>query len=287
MASDEALRSHMHRLTQELERSGITTFESKSGYGLTTPDEERLVRLTAEYTDEVTFLGAHVVPGGIEREAYIELVTGEMLEACAPRAKWIDVFCDTGAFTVEEAERVLRAGMAKGLGARIHAAQLAPSSAVQMAVALGAASVDHCNHLDEADVDALASGSTVATLLPGADFSTRAPYAPARRLLDAGATVAIATNCNPGSSFTTSMAFCIAVAVRDMGMSVDEAIWSATAGGAAALRRTDIGHLGLGARADVVVLDAPNPIHVAYRPGVDLVHAVYRGGILVSDRSQS
>ena len=142
---------------------------------------------------------------------------------------------------------------------------------MRLAVELGAASVDHCTFLSEADVDALAAGSTVATLLPGAEFSTRQPYPNARRLLDAGVTVALATDCNPGSSFTTSMSFCIAVAVREMGMTPAEALRAATAGGAAALGRDDIGSIALGKRADLVVLRAPSYVHLAYRPGVPLI----------------
>ncbi|MCB1281371.1 MAG: amidohydrolase family protein, partial [Salinibacterium sp.] len=204
----------------------------------------------------------------------VALVTGEMLDVCAAHAKWIDVFCDDGAFDVDQARAILTAGMAKGLGARMHGAQLAPSGAVQLAVELGAASVDHCTFLTDADVDALAESDTVATLLPGVEFSTRQPYPDARRLLDSGATVAIACDCNPGSSFTSSMPFCVAVAVRDMNFSPAEALWAATAGGAAALRRTDVGGLAVGQRADLVILDAPSYVHFAYRPGVPLVHRV-------------
>jgi imidazolonepropionase len=205
---------------------------------------------------------------------YVALVTGEMLDACAPHAKWIDVFCDEGAFDVDQARAILLAGQARGLGARMHGAQLAPSGAVRLAVELGAVCVDHCTFLTDADIEALAGSGTVATLLPGVEFSTRQPYPDARRLLDAGVTVALACDCNPGSSFTSSMPFCIAVAVRDMRMSPAEALWAATAGGAAALRRTDIGGLALGQRADLVILDAPSYVHLAYRPGVPLVHRV-------------
>ena len=286
-ASDEQLRALIARRVNELHRSGVTTFETKSGYGLAHEPEMRLLRLSREVTEEVTFLGAHVAPDGIKRDEYLAEVKGSMLEASKQWARWVDVFCDEGAFTVDEAEEVLSSGIAAGLGARIHAAQLAPSRAIQMAVELGAASVDHCNHLLDADIDALSNSPTVATLLPAADFSTRSPYAPARRLVDAGATVALATNCNPGTSFTTNPAFGIAIAVREMGLTADEAVWSATAGGAAALGRSDIGHLDVGARADLVVLDAPNHLHLAYRPGVDLVDAVYKDGTLIHERSMS
>lgn len=283
-ASDDELRAVAQRLVREMLRSGITTFEAKSGYGLTVEDEARCLRIAAEATDETTFLGAHVVPDGIDRNDYLALVTGPMLDACAPHARWIDAFCDRGAFDVDESRAVLEAGMARGLGARIHASQLEHGPGVRLAVELGAASADHCTHLDDDDVAALAGSATVATLVPGAEFSTRSPYPDARRLLDAGATVAIATDCNPGSSYTTSMPLCIALAVREMRMTPDEALRAATIGGAAALRRDDIGHLRPGARADLVLLDAPTAVHLAYRPGVDLVAAVIRGGSLAYDR---
>jgi imidazolonepropionase len=201
-----------------------------------------------------------------------------MLAACAPHCRWADVFCERGAFGEDEARAVLTACMARGLLPRIHASQLGPGPGIRLAVELGAASADHCTFLTDADVSALASSATVATLLPGAEFSTRQPYPDARRLLDAGVTVALATDCNPGTSYTTSMPFCVALAVRDMHMTTEEAVWSATAGGARALRRTDVGHLAPGARADLVILDAPSHAHLAYRPGVPLVHAVYQSG---------
>lgn len=275
-ATDAELASNTSHLVAEMRAQGTTTVEIKSGYGLTTTDEARALAIAKAFTSETTFLGAHVVPAEFKDDpaGYVALVTGEMLDACSPHAKWIDVFCDNGAFDVDQARAILTAGMARGLGARMHGAQLAPSGAVQLAVELGAASVDHCTFLTDADVDALARSETVATLLPGVEFSTRQPYPDARRLIDAGATVAIACDCNPGSSFTSSMPFCIAVAVRDMKFSPAEALWAATAGGAAALRRTDIGGLAAGQRADLVILDAPSYVHFAYRPGVPLVHRV-------------
>ncbi|MFJ6633772.1 imidazolonepropionase [Streptomyces sp. NPDC091376] len=279
-ATDDELEANLTRYLDEALRQGTTTFETKSGYGLTTHDEERALRIAARHTDEVTYLGAHVVSPDFADDpaAYVALVTGEMLDACAPHARWVDVFCEKGAFDGDQARAVLTAGMAKGLTPRVHANQLTYGPGVQLAVELDAASADHCTHLTDADVDALASGNTVATLLPGAEFSTRAQWPDARRLIDAGVTVALSTDCNPGSSFTSSVPFCIALAVRDMGMTPDEALWSATAGGAAALRRTDIGRLAPGARADLAVLDAPSHVHLAYRPGVPLVSAVWRRG---------
>ena len=282
-ADDEALRANVARLTAELLSSGSTTFEIKSGYGLTTEDESRSLRIAREFTPETTFLGAHVVaPEFVDDPAgYVSLVTGAMLDACAPHARWIDVFCDRGAFDGDQARAILAAGGRAGLSPRVHANQLQHGPGVQVAVEVGAASADHCTHLDDADVAALADSSTVATLLPGAEFSTRSPYPDARRLIDAGVTVAIATDCNPGSSFTTSMPFCLALAVREMRMTPDEALTAATRGGAAALRRDDIGRIDVGAIADLVVLDAPDPVHLAYRPGVDLIHQVWRSGVLV------
>ncbi|MEU2118764.1 imidazolonepropionase [Streptomyces sp. NPDC016459] len=282
-ASDADLERNLRRYLDEALRQGTTTFETKSGYGLTVEDEARALRIAADHTDEVTYLGAHIVSPDYADDpaAYVELVTGEMLDACAPYARWIDVFCEKGAFDGDQARAILTAGKAKGLHPRVHANQLTYGPGVQLAVELDAASADHCTHLTDADVDALAHSSTVATLLPGAEFSTRAQWPNARRLLDAGATVALSTDCNPGSSFTSSVPFCIALAVRDMGMTPDEALWSATAGGAAALRRTDVGRLTAGARADLSLLDAPSHVHLAYRPGVPLVAGVWRAGVPV------
>ncbi|MFJ3171459.1 imidazolonepropionase [Streptomyces roseus] len=282
-ATDAELEANLVRHLDEARRQGTTTFETKSGYGLTVEDEARALRIAAAHTEEVTYLGAHIVsPDYAEDPAgYVGLVTGEMLAACAPYARWVDVFCEKGAFDGDQARAILTAGAAAGLIPRVHANQLSYGPGVQIAVELEAASADHCTHLTDADVDALvqAAGTTVATLLPGAEFSTRAQWPDARRLIDAGATVALSTDCNPGSSYTSSMPFCIALAVRDMRMTPDEALWSATAGGARALRRTDIGRIAPGARADLALLEAPSHVHLAYRPGVPLVSAVWRKGV--------
>ncbi|MEV6577192.1 imidazolonepropionase [Streptomyces sp. NPDC051582] len=282
-ATDAELEANLVRHLDEARRQGTTTFETKSGYGLTVEDEARALRIAAAHTEEVTYLGAHIVsPDYAEDPAgYVGLVTGEMLAACAPYARWVDVFCEKGAFDGDQARAILTAGAAAGLIPRVHANQLSHGPGVQLAVELEAASADHCTHLTDADVDALvqAADTTVATLLPGAEFSTRAQWPDARRLIDAGATVALSTDCNPGSSYTSSMPFCIALAVRDMRMTPDEALWSATAGGARALRRTDIGRIAPGARADLALLEAPSHVHLAYRPGVPLVSAVWRKGV--------
>jgi len=284
-ASDAELRANLAKLGREMLTQGTTTFECKSGYGLTVPDEARSLALAAEVTAEVTYLGAHVVPPEFDDAAagYVDLVCGDMLAACAQYARWVDVFCERGAFGPDEARAVLRAGESAGLQARVHANQLGPGPGVQVAVEAEAASADHCTFLSDADVDALASsGGTVATLLPAVEFSTRQPYPEARRLLAAGVTVAIASDCNPGSSFTSSMPLCVALAVREMRMTTTEAVWAATAGGAHALRRSDVGHLGVGARADVIMLDAPSHSYLAYRPGVPLIAAVWRDGVQVA-----
>ncbi len=275
-ASDDDLRTLLARRVAELRAQGTTTVEVKSGYGLTVADEERALRLAAEVTPETTFLGAHVVPAGRARDEYVRLVTGAMLAACAPHARWVDVFCEPAsphAFDGDESRTVLVAGRAAALGLRVHGNQLGPGPGVRLAVELGAASVDHCTHLTAADVDALAGGDTVATLLPGVEFSTRSPYPDARRLLDAGVTVALATDCNPGTCYSSSMPMMIALAVRELGMTPAQALWAATAGGARALRRDDVGVLAPGRRADLAVLDAPSHLHLAYRPGVPIARA--------------
>jgi len=282
-ATDKQLLDNLNRLSGEMLASGITTFETKSGYGLTVETEARCLEIASIVTPEVTYLGAHVVPAEFAGRAddYVELVCNEMLTAVSPFAKWIDVFCDRGAFDADQALQILRTGEAAGLMPRIHANQLEAGRGIEVAVACDAASADHCTHLTERDVELLAGSNTVATLLPGAEFSTRSPYPDARRLIDAGATVALATDCNPGSSYTTSMPFCIAVAVREMHLTPEQALWSATAGGAKALRRTDVGHLGIGARADFSILNAESHTHLSYRPGVNLIHQVWQSGQLV------
>jgi imidazolonepropionase len=279
-ASDADLAATAGRLVAEALRQGTTTIEIKSGYGLSVADEARCLAIAAELTPESTFLGAHVVPEDHAGDpaGYVELVTGPMLAACAPHARWVDVFCEDGAFDADAARAVLRAGQADGLGARVHANQLGPGPGAQVAAEVGAASADHCTHLTDPDVTSLRDAGVVATLLPLVEFSTRSPYPDARRLLEAGVTVALATDCNPGSAFSTSMPLAIALAVCDMRMTPAEALWSATAGGAAALRRRDVGALRVGSRADLAVLDAPAHSFLAYRPGVPLVSAVWQAG---------
>lgn len=276
-ASEEQLRSLLRQRVAQARALGSTTIEIKSGYGLDVTAERLLLAIAAEVTSETTFLGAHVVPPGVDRHEYLQQVSGPMLAACAPYARWIDVFCEPAsphAFDADESRAVLEAGRRYGLGLRVHGNQLGPGPGVRLAVELGAASVDHCTYLSSADIDALAGGQTVATLLPGVEFATRSPYPNARRLLDAGVSVALATDCNPGTCYTSAMAFVLALAVRELAMTPGEALWAATAGSARALRRDDIGRLVPGARADLAVVDASSYVHLVYQPGVPLCRAL-------------
>jgi imidazolonepropionase len=280
-ASDDELTRLLAARIAELRALGTTTVEIKSGYGLTVADEVRALTIARQFTTEATFLGAHVVPAEYanDRAAYVDLVTGPMLEAAAPYGRWIDVFCEPHsphAFDADEARHILKAGAAVGLGLRVHGNQLGPGPGVQLAVELAAASVDHCTYLDDGDVDALAdaAATTVATLLPGVEFCTRSPYPDAARLLAAGVSIALATDCNPGTCYSSSVPWVISLAVREMGMTPAQALFAATAGSAKSLRRTDIGQLTVGNRADLAVLDAPSYLHLAYRPGVPIAHAL-------------
>jgi imidazolonepropionase len=283
-ADDDELRANARRLREEALRTGTTHVEVKSGYGLDVDDEARLLTVAGELTDDVTFLGAHVVAPEYagKPDDYVDLVRGGMLDACAPLARWADVFCERGAFDADQSRAILTAAKDKGLGLRIHANQLEPGPGARLAAELGAASADHLTHLEPGDAEALADAGVVATLVPVADLSTRSPWPDARALLDAGATVALATDCNPGTSFTTNMPIVIALAVTAMKMTPAEAVWSATAGSARALQRVDVGTLQQGARADLVILDAPSHVHLAYRPGVPIVRTVISAGAVVA-----
>jgi len=264
-------------------REGVTHMEVKSGYALDVDGESRLCALASELTEDATYLGAHLLaPEYRDRpDEYVALVCGEMLDACRASVRWIDVFCEEGAFDVDQSRTVLSAGRDAGLGLRVHANQLRAGDGVRLAVEMGAASADHCTYLTDADLDALAGSETVATFLPLTDFSTRQPYPDARRAIDAGVSVALATNTNPGSSYSSAMSLVLAFAVRDMGMTFEEALAAATIGGARALRRTDVGHLAPGARADAILLDAPTPSHLVYRVGMQLVAATVSGAVVV------
>ena len=279
-ASDDDLLANATRLVHEGLHSGTTTVETKSGYGLTVKDEVRSLQIAKQLTDETTFLGAHLVPSEYKGKAdeYVDLICEEMLVQVKPYAKWIDVFCDKGAFTTDQARKILIAGKEAGLLPRLHANQLEQGDGITLGVEVGAASVDHISHFNNGDIELLKKSKTVATFLPGAEFSTRSNYPDARKMLDAGITVAIASDCNPGSSYTTSMPFVIALAVRDMFFTPEQALWSATKGGALALQRDDVGHLSVGSRADFVILKESSYIHLAYRPGVNLIDEVWQHG---------
>lgn len=279
-ATNQELLSNAHRILAEANSTGTTTLEIKSGYGLTIKDEARSLEIASSLTEETTFLGAHVVPLEFQNdfEGYVDLVCGEMLDAVKPHAKWIDVFCDRGAFTPDQTRKILKAGIAKGLKPRLHANQLEAGEGIKIGVELDAASVDHVSHISEHEISLLSKSNTVATILPGAEFSTRSKYLDARPLFDANLNIALASDCNPGSSYTSNMQFIIALAVREFFFSPEQALWSATMGGAKALRRTDIGHLASGTSADFSILKTPSYVHLAYRPGVQLIEEVWRCG---------
>jgi imidazolonepropionase len=281
-ASNDTLRANAQRLLDEALSFGTTTVEIKSGYGLNETDERRSIDIASDFTDETTLLAAHVIPIEFKEnpDAYVELIIEKIIPQST--AKWIDVFCDQGAFDIDQSRRILSAGIAQGMKPRIHANQLQRTDSIQLALELGAISADHLSASTDEDIAALAASSIVATLLPGAEFSTQHEGKLGRRFLDAGARVAIATDCNPGSSFTTSMPFCIAAAVSLLGFTVEEAVRAATLGGARALGRTDIGKIGVGTRADFALLSTPSYIHLAYRPGVNIVSQTYKSGMAVT-----
>lgn len=284
-ASDAQLTAMVNRRIAEMTAGGTTCIETKTGYGLTTIDEVRSASIAASAgVDAVTFLGAHVnAPEyASDPDAYLDLVCGPMLDAIAPLVQFIDVFCEDGAFDDARTRRVLAAGVRKGLRLKVHGNQLGEGSGVGIAVDCGAVSVDHCTHLSDRDVALLAGSSTVATLLPICDLSTRQPPAPGRRLADSGATIALASNCNPGSCYTPSMNLAVALAVLQCGLTADEAVAAATLGGAKALARDDVGILAPGKRADLHVLDAPSHDYLAYRVGLPMTHAVWRAGVRVA-----
>ncbi|GLU57985.1 imidazolonepropionase [Paenarthrobacter ureafaciens] len=299
--SDAELAGLVRERVHEALSQGTTYLESKTGYGLDVANEERSARIAAELVDEVTYLGAHLVPAGADPEEYTDLVCGAMLDAVLPHVRWADVFCEQGAFNEDQSRRVLKAAKDAGLGLRVHGNQLGEGPGVALAVEFGAASVDHVNYLSDKDVLALAetwahwdpatgtgTRGTVATCLPACDLSTRQPLAPGRELIDAGVQIALAANCNPGTSYTTSMAFCVTTAVLQMRLSVHEAVRAATYGGALALGRESgndvdgqraVGSLAVGHRADLHMLKAPSATHLAYRPGIPLTHSVWRAGV--------
>ena len=282
-ASDAELRARVKSLANELAASGVAHFECKSGYGLSREDELRSIAIAREFTPDVTLLAAHVVPQEFvhRRYDYVDLAKSLSAPALERGARWVDVFCDAGAFTVDEAREILTAGQMAGLLPRMHANQLANIGAIELAVELDCASADHCTHLTDRQVELVAASETVVTLLPGAEFSTRSQAPNARRLLDAGVKIALATDCNPGSSYTTSMPFVMAVAIREMRLTPAEALQAATVGGARALRQSDLGRIKPGYSANLALLRAPSYLHLTYRPGVSLVAQTWSRGKLI------
>ena len=285
-ADRETLVREARRRMERMLAAGTTTLEVKSGYGLDTATELLMLESAAEAASGLpitlrrTFLGAHTVPAEYRGDpaAYVDLVIEEMLPVCAPHADYCDVFVEEGAFGVEDARRILTAAASYGLGARVHAEQLGHSGGAALAAELGAVSADHLDYVTEADAAALAAAGTVATLVPGASFQLRSPQAPGPMLREAGVTVALATDCNPGTSYIESMPFVVALAVTQMGLTVEQAVWAATRGGALSLGMDDRGRLAPGDRADLIVLDAPSVAHLAYRPATPLVSTVITGG---------
>ena len=276
-----ALASERRRVARS---QGTTTMEVKTGYGLSVEHEARLARVASAVGDVVTYLGAHLIPEEFttDKDAYVDLVCGPMLDAVADHVSRVDVFLETGAFNADQARTILLAGKDRGLVPVIHGSQLGPGDAAKVAIEVGAASLDHGTFLTDDDVTLLAGSDTVVTLLPITELATKQPPPDAKRLLDAGITVAVASNMNPGSGHSSSMPLAIALAVTTMNMSPADALWSATAGGARALRLDDRGIIAQGSRADLIELDATHFAHLAYQPGMPLIRRVWQAGVAVS-----
>ena len=284
LASDDELLALASERRKVARSQGTTTMEVKTGYGLSVEHEARLARVASAVGDVVTYLGAHLIPEEFapDPDGYVDLVCGPMLDAVADHVSRVDVFLETGAFDADQARRILRAGKDRGLVPVIHGSQLGPGDAAKVAIELGATSLDHGTFLTDDDVALLAGSNTVVTLLPITELATKQPPPDARRLIDAGITVAVASNMNPGSGHSSSMPLAIALAVTTMNMSPADALWSATAGGARALRLDDRGIIAPGSRADLIELDATHFAHVAYQPGMPLIRRVWQAGVTVS-----
>lgn len=282
---DELVDASLPRIARML-AAGTTTIEVKTGYGLDTATEVKMLDAIDRICNVLpidtmpTFLGAHVVAPEFadDRGAYLDLVTGAMLDAVADRVAFVDVFCDTAAFTVSETRRIAEAAQERGLALRVHADQLAHTGGAALAAEVGAVAVDHLDYSSDEDLVSLARAGTVAVLLPGVSYSMREPPPDGRRAWDVGLTVAIATDCNPGTSYIETMPFIISLAVVMSGMTPDEAVWSATRGGALALGLHDRGVVAPRHLGDLVVLDAPSYDHLAYRPDGELVAQVIKRG---------
>lgn len=285
---DELVAGSTPRIERML-KHGTTTAEVKTGYGLDVVSERKILDAILAIGRDLpidlipTYLGAHVVPQEFvdRREAYLDLVTGEMLDAVATEVRFVDVFCDDAAFSVAETRRVASAANAAGLPMRLHVDQLSASGGAALAAELRVVSADHLDHATGEDFQRLAEAGVVAVLLPGVSWSLKLPAPPGRRAWDAGATVAIATDCNPGTSYIETMPFVIALAVATCGLTVDEAVWAATRGGALALDLPDRGAIEVGGVGDLVIVDADTHAHLAYRPDGGLVAATVKRGIIL------
>ncbi len=277
------------RRVERMLANGTTTVEIKTGYGLDTATELKMLDAIDAIDSSLpidvvrTFLGAHVVAPEFrsDRTAYVDLVAGGMLDAVASRVDFIDVFCDHVAFSVEETRRIIEAGERAGLGIRLHVDQLSRSGGAALAASVGALAADHLDHATDADLHALGEAGTVAVLLPGVSLTMQEAPPDGRRFIDAGLTVAVATDCNPGTSWVETMPFIIALAATTSGFTPQEALWSATAGGAAALGLDDRGVIREGKLGDLVMLGAPSYEHLVYRPDGDLVRRVIKRGVPV------
>ncbi len=281
---DELLAAAVRRV-QTMQRNGTTTVEIKTGYGLGSGDEMRLLDVIGDMAAtqaaqiDATYLGAHVVPPERDRADYVSEVIRDLPAAKLHNARWCDVFCDEGAFTVDEARRILTAARAAGLGLRMHAEQLAHTGAAQLAAELGCASADHLDHVTGADARALAAADVVAVLVPVVSLYTRTQqWSHARTLVDAGCTIAVATDCNPGSAWCESMPYAMQFACLAMGLPVETVLRAATVGGAAALRQKKIGHLRVGASGDLVLVNGDHEADVVGRLGAEPIIRTVRHG---------
>ena len=288
-ATDDELVDLAAGRLRAMAHNGTTTVEVKTGYGLAPDSELRLLRLVLRLADRVPVrveptLLAHVVPSEVDRAAHVEALAAALPEAARLGARWVDVFCDRGAYTVDEARTLLRAGAAAGLGGRLHAEQLSRTGAAELAAECGCASADHLEHVDAAGARAMAAGGVVGVLLPTATLSTGGCWDSARVLREAGVTLALGTDCNPGTSWCESMPAVLQLACPLLGLSVDEALRAATAGGAAALRRDDLGRLRVGAPGDLAVLAAGHEADLVAHLGATGVTTTVVGGVPVAGR---
>ncbi len=289
-ASDDELFTLAADRVWRMIRTGTTTVEIKSGYGLDTGTELALLAVARRLGEELpvtvktTFLGAHSVPVEYrgDREGYVDLVVEEMLPAVAPLADYCDVFVEDGVFSVDEGRRIFDRAAELGMGARVHSEQLGHTGGAMLAAEIGAASADHLDFADEDDAGALAEAGVAAVLVPGASYTLRSRQAPAPMLLEAGCTVALATDCNPGTSYFESMIPILSLGVVEMGLSVAEALSAATLGGARSLGFDDRGTIEAGKVADLIIIDAPSAGHLVYRPGADLVRATIKEGVAIA-----